>query len=88
MIVIGDIDVSRSFRKLFYSLGVDLDEMGTQLKDNFNNHKVSTMIATSNYDAIEPFVPNDFNKKPLLYRGIGMDLVNYENYQLHNLVKA
>lgn len=26
VIIIGDIDTSRSFRKLFYSLGVDLDE--------------------------------------------------------------
>ena len=77
MIVIGDIDVSRSFRKLFYSLGVDLDEMGTQLKDNFNNQNISTLVTTSNYDPIVPFLPSSFEKKPLLYRGIGMDLVNY-----------
>jgi hypothetical protein len=26
--------------------------------------------------------------RPLLYRGTGLQLVNYENYQLYNLVKA
>ena len=43
-------------------------------------------MATENYEPIHPFLSN--TNKPLLFRGTGLQLVNYENYQLYNLVKA
>jgi hypothetical protein len=59
---------------------------GTIVKDYFSNHKVADVISTSNFESIHPFLPN--TNKPLLYRGTGLQLVNYENYQLYNLIKA
>ena len=35
-----------------------------------------------------PFFSENQGKQPLLYRGIGLNLVNYENHQLYNLIKA
>jgi oligosaccharyltransferase complex subunit beta len=37
---------------------------------------------------LSPFFSQNEGKNPLLYKGIGMNLVNYENYQLYNLIKA
>jgi hypothetical protein len=59
---------------------------GTIVKDYFSNHKRSDIVVTQNYESIHPFLGN--TNKPLLYRGTGLQLVNYENYQLYNLVKA
>ena len=77
MIIIGDVDSSFSYRKLFYAFGVELDELGTQLKDHFNNHESSTLISTLNYENMAPFFSANLGKRPLLYRGIGLNLVNY-----------
>ncbi len=65
-----------------------MDDLGTQLKDHFNNHQSSTLISTLNYEKLSPFFSQNEGKSPLLYKGIGMSLVNYENYQLYNLIKA
>lgn len=86
--MVGDVDTSFSYRKLFYAFGVEIDEAGTQLKDHFSNHKSSTLISTNNFEALAPFFSDNHGKRPLLYRGIGLSLVNYENYQLYNLIKA
>lgn len=88
VIVIGDIDTSFSYRKLFYGFGVELEESGTRLKDHFSNHGSVTTVATLNYDQVSPFFNQGAGKKPLLYEGIGLNLVNYDNYQLYNLIKA
>lgn len=88
VIIVGDVDTSYSYRKLFYSFGVEIDEPATQLKDHFSNYKSSSLISTTNYEKVTPFFGNTHNKLPLLYKGVGLSLVNYENYQLYNLVKA
>jgi hypothetical protein len=88
VIVIGDIDTSFSYRKLFHSFGVDLEESGTRLKDHFSNFKSSKTITTLNYEPISPFFSANQGKKPLLYEGVGLNLVNFENHQLYNLIKA
>ena len=36
VIVIGDIDTSFSFRKLFYAFGVEMEDSNTRLKDHFS----------------------------------------------------
>ena len=56
VIVLADIDTSRAFRKLFYSFGLDLDEVGSQLKDNFNNVNDSRTIVTSQLSHVHPFL--------------------------------
>lgn len=76
MIVIGDIDTAASYRKLFYAFGVELDEAGTQLKDHFSNHQSSSLISSANYESIAPFFSHG-SRKPLLYKGVGLNLVNY-----------
>jgi len=76
VIVIGDVDTTISYRKLFYAFGVELDEAGTQLKDHFSNHQSSSLISSSNYESIAPFFSHT-TKKPLLYKGVGLNLVNY-----------
>lgn len=86
--MIADIDTSISYRKLFNSFGLELDDQGTLLKDHFSNHEDSTVISTKNYDIIAPFFSGEHHKQPLIYKGLGMSLVNYENYQLFNLVQA
>ena len=86
--MIADIDTSISYRKLFNSFGLELDDQGTLLKDHFSNHEDSTIISTRNYDIIAPFFSSEHHKQPLIYKGLGMSLVNYENYQLFNLVQA
>lgn len=86
--MIGDIDTSFSFRKLFYAFGIELEDANTRLKDHFNYHKSVTTVTTLNYDLIQPFFSNNQGKKALLYEGIGLNLVNYENYQLYNLIRA
>ena len=86
--MIADIDTSISYRKLFNSFGLELDDQGTLLKDHFSNHEDSTIISTRNYDMIAPFFSGEHHKQPLIYKGLGMSLVNYENYQLFNLVQA
>ena len=61
------------------------------MKDSFNNHNSSSeIVKTSNYEIVYPFSSQEdsASKLPLVYRGTGLDLVNYENYQLYNLVKA
>ena len=88
VIVMADVDTSVSYRKLFHAFGVELDAPATQLKDHFNNHQSSTLIKTSNYEAVSPFFNSQHGKAPLLYRGVGMSLVNYENHQLYGLVNA
>lgn len=88
MIVVGDVDTSFSYRKLFYAFGVELDEAGSQLKDHFSHHDSSSLISTANYEPVSPFFSPSHSRKPLLYKGVGLSLVNYENYQLYNLVKA
>lgn len=88
VIVIGDVDTSFSYRKLFYAFGIELEESGTVLKDHFSNHGSVRTISTLNYEPISPFFSQNTCKKPLLYEGIGLNLVNYENYQLYNLIKA
>lgn len=57
------------------------------IKDHFNNHGTSDLIRTLNYEALEPFIAIN-PVKPLLYRGIGMNLATFENYQLYELVRA
>ena len=88
MIVIGDVDTSVSYRKLFHAFGVELESPSTQLKDHFSNHESSTLIKTNNYENVSPFFSRTQGKAPLLYRGVGMALVNYENYQLYGLIHA
>jgi len=75
--VIADVDCSLSYRKMFQSFGLDLDGPGTQLKDHFSNHESSTLLATSNYEPISPFFVGGQQRVPLLYKGVGMTLVNY-----------
>lgn len=77
VVVIGDIDTSFSYRKLFYAFGIELEEANTRLKDHFNYHKDVTTVTTLNYDLIQPFFSNNHGKKALLYEGIGLNLVNY-----------
>lgn len=55
---------------------------GSKVKDNFNNHLSNDVISTHNY-ATNPFI---LTSKPLLYKGIGLNLVNFENYQLYELI--
>ena len=88
VVVIGDVDTSFSFRKLFYAFGIELEESNTRLKDHFNNHGEVSTVTTMNYETIAPFFSSNGPKRPLLYEGIGLNLVNYENYQLYNLIKA
>ena len=88
VIVVGDIDTSFSYRKLFYAFGIELEDSGTRLKDHFSNAGKSTVVSTLNYEPVAPFFSQNQGKKPLLYEGIGLSLVNYENYQLYNLIKA
>ena len=88
VIVIGDIDTSFSFRKLFYAFGIELEESNTRLKDHFSYHNSVNTVSTLNYDNIAPFFSQNQGKRALLYEGVGLNLVNYENYQLYNLIKA
>lgn len=53
VIIVGDVDTSVSFRKLFFSFGINLDEavtlpfiQGTIVKDYFSNHKRPNIVAT------------------------------------------
>jgi hypothetical protein len=55
-------------------------------KDYFSNHKKVDIVVTKNYESLNPFLSN--TDRALLYRGTGLQLVNYENYQLYNLIKA
>lgn len=59
---------------------------GSRVKDHFSNYKSSDLISTKNYESLHPFLAN--TRKPLLYRGAALNLVNYENYQLYNLIKT
>lgn len=88
VIVVGDIDTTFSFRKLFYAFGIELEESGTRLKDHFSNSGKSSVVSTLNYETLAPFFSQNQGKKPLLYEGVGLNMVNYENYQLYNLIKA
>lgn len=88
VIVLADIDTSRSFRKLFYSFGLELDEMGTQLKDNFNNIGGSRTIVTSQLAQVHPFVTSSLPHGKIAYRGAGFKTVNFINHQLFALAKG
>ena len=59
---------------------------GIIVKDYFSNHKRGDIVVTENYESIHPLLGG--TNKPLLYRGTGLQLVNYENCQLYNLFKA
>jgi hypothetical protein len=57
---------------------------GSKLKDHFSNHKQVDILKTHSYVGA-PFLSVS---KPLLYRGTGLNLVNYVNYQLYELVSS
>lgn len=89
LVVVADIDTSRAFRKLFHSFGLELDELGYQLKDNFNNlNGKSTSVLTSNIAQIYPFITSKLPHGKVAYRGAGLKLSRYENNQLFALLKA
>lgn len=54
------------------------------MKDYFSNNQQADILKTSNYVS-SPFL---YVNKPLLYQGTGLNLVNYENYQLYELVSS
>jgi hypothetical protein len=91
LIIIGDIDTDKSYRRLFQAFGLELDEYvphplskGSKLKDYFNNHQTPSILKTSNY-VTTPFLNLT---KPLLYQGLGLNLANYVNYQLYELLSS
>jgi hypothetical protein len=89
VVVVGDIDTSRTFRKMFYSFGLEMDEFGGQLKDNFNNlNGKSTSILTSRIADVYPFITQKLTHNKLAYRGTGFKLPNFENNQLFALVRG
>jgi hypothetical protein len=57
---------------------------GSKLKDHFNNYKQIDNLKTKNYVGA-PFLTT---KKPLIYKGTGLNLANYVNYQLYELVSS
>lgn len=87
--VVADIDASRAYRKMFYSFGVELDEVGHQLKDNFNNiNGQTTSITSTRVSQVAPFVNDVLPHGKIAYRGLGLKLVNYINHQLFALARA
>jgi len=88
VIVLADIDTSRGFRKLFYSFGLELDEVGSQLKDNFNNIGDSKTIVTSQLAQVHPFLTDKLKHGKIAYRGAGFKMVNFINHQLFALAKG
>ena len=89
MIIAGDIDTSRGFRKLFFAFGIELDEENHQVKDGFSYLKESTTLITHNIEKVYPFVDSSLlNKGKLLYRGTGLKLADYVTNQLFALVKG
>jgi len=88
VVVLTDIDASRAFRKLFYSFGLELDEMGSQLKDNFNNIGNSRTIVTSQLAQAHPFITGRLPHGKIAFRGAGFKTVNFINHQLFPMAKG
>lgn len=57
---------------------------GSKLKDHFSHHRAVDTLTTSNYVGT-PFL---HVTKPLLYQGTGLNMVNYVNYQLYELITS
>jgi hypothetical protein len=56
ILVISDLDITRVNRKVFFGLGVEPSELGTQLVDYINYHHNDTRIAkVSRYHSAKPF---------------------------------
>ena len=88
LLIAGDIDSTKPFRQIFNNLGVELDEIGSQVYDHFNNSDPydNTLISTNNKIEAEVFAGKQ--EGSILYRGIGLTLTNYENYQVYGLLRA
>ena len=78
VVILGSIDENRAFRHLSNAFGVDMHELGSSVFDHFNNvspsdpQTVSTQNFVKNTAFIAPL------SKPILYRGSGLSLSNYE----------
>lgn len=57
---------------------------GSKLKDFFNNNGRVDVLQTTNYVS-NPFMSLS---NPVLYQGTGLNLVNYVNYQLYELISS
>lgn len=88
VLIAGDIDTSKAYRQLFNNFGVDVDELGSKVVDNFNNarDREDSIIKTDNFASEEVFGKRP--SKPLLYRGVGLTLTNYENFQVWGIVRG
>jgi len=87
VLIAADVDTSKVFRQLINQFGVETDQFGSRLYDDIK--KVgddNTLFATENLvqqDAFSPQIPEG-----ILYRGIGLTLSPYENFQTYGVLRA
>lgn len=89
LVIAGDIDTARGFRKLFFAFGLELDEENHQVKDPFNYLGGSSTLVVSNVEKVHPYISKELKHGgKLLYRGTALKLANYVTNQLYGLVKG
>ena len=88
LFVVADIDASQHYRRLLHGFGLELDEFGHQLRDNFKNNGEAIRIFTSNIAQIYPFLTDRLTNNQIVYSGAGFRLASYVNNQQFALVKG
>jgi len=88
VLIAGDIDTSKNFRALVNQLGVDFDPFGTQVHDDIRkieDHDNRLFSTDNQVDQPAIALQQDGG---ILYRGIGMTLSPYENFQVYGLLRG
>jgi oligosaccharyltransferase complex subunit beta len=88
ILIAGDIDTSKNFRSLVNQLGVDFDPFGTKVHDDIKkvDDQDNGLFFTDN-QVDQPVIALQ-QDGGILYRGIGLSLSPYENFQVYGLLRG
>lgn len=82
----ADYDTSKTFRQFVVQFGVDIHEIGSNVRDHINNADPNdhSIIKAHNIIHHKWFS----TEGEVLYRGVGLSLSNYENFQIFGIMRG
>jgi oligosaccharyltransferase complex subunit beta len=87
VLAVGDLDLARTHRRVFFGLGLEPTELGSQVVDFIRHQGDPRTARLASYHKGAPFLAKA-HSEALLYRGIAFRTTSYVNNQIYPLLRG